>query len=346
MNILIVKLSSLGDVVHAMAALQDIRAALPQAQIDWVVERGFAPLVRRCKGVRRVIPCELRRWRKDMFSADTRQAWRLFKLELQSQPYDAVIDLQGLAKSAAVAWLARLSPVGQRYAMANQTEGSSFEAPARWVAHTAITLPTHSHAVTRARELCARALGYSVPLEISFGLLAHTSQALSATRNIAIKTGLKGIVALAHGTSRADKQWPEAHWQALGQRLNRDGYLVALVHGSHAEEQVSTTIASQIPQSQLWPLLALDALLDSLAVCAGVIGVDSGLSHVAVALNLAHVQIYNFDTAWRTGPLPGQHGLGVAPRQRSVFASPTPSVDTVWQAWTEVASTPPPVSSR
>ncbi len=341
MNILIVKLSSLGDVVHAMAAVQDIRAALPRAQIDWVVERGFAPLVRRCKGVRRVIPCDLRRWRKDMFSQETRLAWRLFKLELQSQPYDAVIDLQGLAKSAAVAWLARLSEAGQRYAMANQTDGSSFEAPTRWVAHTAITLPTHSHAVTRAREVCAKALGYNVPVETSFGLLAHISQALPATRNVAIKTGLKGIVALAHGTSRADKQWPVAYWQAIGQRLNRDGYLVALVHGSPAEEQVSIAIAGQVPQVQRWPLLALDDLLDSLAACVGVIGVDSGLSHVAVALDLAHVQIYNFDTAWRTGPLSVPHGPDAAPRQCSVYASPTPSVDAVWQAWTVVASRPP-----
>ena len=350
MNILIVKLSSLGDVVHAMAAVQDIRQAFPAARIDWVVERGFAPLLRRCKGVRRVIPCELRRWRKDMFSQETRQAWRLFKLELQSQPYDAVIDLQGLAKSALVAWLARLSPHGKRFAMANQTDGSSYEAPTRWVAHSAITLAAHSHAVTRARELCAQALGYTLPFELSFGLVAHIHQALPATRNIVIKTGLKGIVVLAHGTSRADKQWPLAHWQALAQRLNADGYMVALVHGSDAEEQVSKAIASQLGQVQVWPLLALDALLDSLAVCVGVIGVDSGLSHVAVALDLAHVQIYNFDTAWRTGPLPAPVHPGVLPRPRqsSVFACPTPSVDAVWQAWSLVvaALSDTPVSGR
>ena len=76
--------------------------------------------------------------------------------------------------------------------------------------------------------------------------------------------------------------------------------------------------------------MGLDALTDTMAQCAGVVGVDSGLSHIAVALGLPHVQIYNFDTAWRTGPLTG---LPKAARQVSVYAQPQPSVDAVWQAW-------------
>ena len=99
MKILIVKLSSLGDVVHAMPAVRDMARAFPNAQIDWVVERGFVPLVRRCKGVRRVIASDLRGWRKALFNADTRQAWGRFKADLQTDAYDAVIDLQGLSKS-------------------------------------------------------------------------------------------------------------------------------------------------------------------------------------------------------------------------------------------------------
>ena len=98
MKLLLVKLSSLGDVVHAMPALQDIRLALPQARIDWVVERAFAPLVERCEGVGRVIGCELRRWRKAPLSAWTRREWRAFRDELRRDAYDAVIDLQGLTK--------------------------------------------------------------------------------------------------------------------------------------------------------------------------------------------------------------------------------------------------------
>ena len=330
MKILIVKLSSLGDVVHAMPAVQDMLRALPDAQIDWVVERGFAPLVKRCKGVRRVIESDLRRWRKAPFSPETRRAWGDFKVELQKETYDAVIDLQGLSKSALVAWLARLSPVGKRYGLANQTEGSSFEAPARWVADVPITLPLHSHAVTRSRLLCAQALQYDPPVQLRFGLMAQAVQAELGGRDLATRPGLRGVVALVHGTSRADKQWPLAYWRDLAQRLNFAGFGVVLPHGSTAELKTAQDIAQGLARAQVWPALALDALTDALATCSGLIGVDSGLSHIAVALDLPHVQIYNFDTAWRTGPLVD------SPRQCSVFAQPMPSVDAVWQAWLAV----------
>lgn len=349
MKILIVKLSSLGDVVHAMPAVRDLARAYPEAQIDWVVERGFVPLVRRCKGVCRVIASDLRAWRKAPFSAETRQAWGRFKADLGSDAYDAVIDLQGLSKSALVAWLAKLSDGGKRYGLANQTEGSSFEAPARWVADQAIELPTRIHAVTRSRVLCAKALGYTVPVDMTYGLLAHADKAHSAIKDAAFKAGLLGMVALVHGTSRADKQWPIGHWQQLITQLNAAGYGVALPHGSAAEEEAARAIAQGMAHAQVWPRLPLDALTDALATCSGVIGVDSGLSHIAVALDLPHVQIYNFDTAWRTGPEASQSITpgATVPRQVSVFDQPTPSVDSVWQAWQAVlvaAQIPRPVS--
>lgn len=335
LKILIVKLSSLGDVVHAMPAVQDMHHALPQAQIDWVVERSFAPLAQRCDGVRRVIPCELRRWRKAPFSAATRTEWRTFKADLQREAYDAVIDLQGLTKSALVAWLARLAPGGQRFALANRTDGSGYEAPTRWVADVAVAIEPHVHAVRRGRELCARALGYSVPDFESFGLVAHASRAQVAPEMIAKSdAGGRPCVALVHGTSRADKQWPLEHWRKLASRLDLAGFDVALLHGTDAEQQRSEALARDMAHAQVWPRLTLDALTDALAGCAGVIGVDSGLSHIAVALDLPHVQIYNFDTAWRTGP--GEGGRLDSPRQRSVYASPTPAVDAVWQAWLQV----------
>jgi heptosyltransferase-1 len=301
-----------------MPAIQDIRQAFPEAQIDWVVERGFAPLVSRCAGVNRVIACELRRWGKSPLSAATRRAWRSFKAELQGDQYDAVIDLQGLTKSALISWLARLAPQGRRFGLANQTEGSSFEAPARWLADVAIRLPPHIHALARCRELCARTLGYAVPEHLSFGLRANAANP-------------QPVVALVHGTSRADKQWPLASWQALGKLLNEQGYGVVLPHGNDDEQKNACEIADGLASATVWPRLGLDALTDALARCAGVVGVDSGLSHIAVALNLTHVQIYNFDTAWRTGPPTGGG-------QCSVFADPTPSLDAVWQAWLAVST--------
>jgi heptosyltransferase-1 len=341
-RVLIVKLSSLGDVVHAMAAVQDIRRAYPTAQIDWVVERAFAPLVARCEGVQRVIPCELRRWRKNYFSAQNRKEWSAFKADLQAEAYDAVIDLQGLTKSALLSWLAQTKVGGLRYGMANQTEGSSFEAPARWLADVAIRLEPHVHAVARSRILCAEALGYTFEGEPRFGLhagalavqqpQARPGHKLLANPGVAANpfAPRKPVVALVHGTSRQDKEWPLASWIALGQRLNHSGFCVALAHGSDAEKAVSEKIAAELADAWVWPSMDLDALTDTMAQCAGVIGVDSGLSHIAVALGLPHVQIYNFDTSWRTGA----HNA----HQICVFASPTPDVDTVWQAWDSLAT--------
>jgi heptosyltransferase-1 len=335
LKILIVKLSSLGDVVHAMPAVQDLRKAVPTAQIDWVVEGAFAPLVARCEGVRRVIPCDLRRWRKAPFAQTTREEWRAFRAALQQENYDAVIDLQGLTKSALVSWLARTTEQGLRYGLDNQTEGSSFEAPARWVADKAIHLEPHVHAVQRSRLVCAGALGYEPTGTARFGLLPG---ALAVSPPVALHLGQsanafaprKPLVALVHGTSRADKQWSLASWITLGQRLNHSGFAVALPHGSAAEKATSEAIAAALDDAWVWPAMGLDALTDTLARCAGVVGVDSGLSHIAVALGLPHVQIYNFDTAWRTGP--------ECPRQVSVFATPQPTLDSVWQAWENLAT--------
>ena len=336
MKILLVKLSSLGDVVHTLPVVQDIHAAMPHAQIDWVVEKSFAPLLAKCAGLHRVIPCEIRRWRKAPFSAATRREWRAFRLDLQSDAYDAVIDLQGLSKSALVAWLARCAPGGKRYALANQTEGSGYEAPTRWVADVAIRLEAHIHAVQRSRELVAKSLDYAIAPVLDFGLkvpVDHTGKAHIAIKNIADEN----TVALVHGTSRADKEWPLGHWVDLGRRLIAAGDNVALLHGNAGELATSQAIASALasPNATVWPLLSLDALTDRLAQCTGVVGVDSGVSHLAVALDLPHVQLYNFDTAWRTGPdaYCSAGRAGRAGRQVSVFAQPAPAVAAVWQAW-------------
>ena len=328
MKILFVKLSSLGDVVHAMPALQDIRRALPQAEIDWVVERAFAPLVQRCEGVRRVIACELRRWGRSPLSSDTRSEWRAFRNELQSEVYDAVIDLQGLTKSALVARAARLAPGGKRHALANQTEGSSYEAPTRWVADVAHRVEPHVHAMQRSRELCALALGYALPSALRYGLQA---KGLAGTGPGA------GTVVLVHGSSREDKGWPEAHWLEIGARLIAGGHPVALAHGTEAERVRGVRLAGRLgPRAEVWPRLELGELADRFAASAGVIGVDSGLSHIAVALDRPHVQIYNFDTAWRTGPPAPADARGL--RQISVYCAPTPAVDQVWAAWRQVSA--------
>ena len=350
MKILLVKLSSLGDVVHTLPVVRDIIRALPDAKIDWVVEKSIAPLLQPLLlpggGLRRVIACELRRWRQAPLSAVLRGQWGSFRAELQVDAYDAVIDLQGLSKSALVARMARLARGGKRYAMANQTDGSSFEAPTRWAADVAIPMEPHCHAIHRGRELAAQALGYTYAPAPDFGLntaAALIERAQKAPENIADEWR-PSRVALVHGTSRADKQWPADNWIELGLRLNELGFEVLLPHGSVSEFSDAHAIARPLNQSdeatpgaRVLPVLSLDALTRELAACAGVVGVDSGISHIAVALGLPHVQIYNFDTAWRTGPLdisPDATGAtATAQRQFSVFAHPFPEIDAVWQAW-------------
>jgi heptosyltransferase-1 len=320
LRILIVKLSSLGDVVHCMPAVQDIRHAWPDAHIDWVVERGFMPLVQRCEGVRHVIPIEERKWRKRPFARETRVEWRAFRNDLATHAYDAIIDLQGLTKSAVIARLAVRAEGGRRFALGNRTDGASWEPPTRWLADRAFRIEPHTHAVQRGRILCAAALGYELPVFVRYGLAARMDTAQAATKTIAF----------VHGTSRDDKCWPESHWVALARRLVAQGHRIAFPHGNEAERERSERMATVIgPAATVWPRLALDELTDRIAACAGVIGVDSGLSHVAVALGLPHVQIYNFDTAWRTGPIGN-------PRQASVYAQPTPGIEAVAAAWQQV----------
>ena len=321
LRVLVVKLSSLGDVVHTLPAAMDIKAHFPNAQIDWVVEPSFAPIVKACSAVHRVIACDLRHWRKNMWSQDTRSAWRAFMAELHQERYDAIIDLQGLTKSALVSWLALTTDEGKRYAMANATDGSAYERPTRWVADKAIAIQPHSHAMTRGRLLCANALQYEVPPLLQYGL-----NAAQGTQNI------QNQIVFVHGTSRADKEWPLANWHALGVRLSGAGYQSVLPHGNEEERLRSVAMAEMIPNTIVWPRMTIDDLMQAMACTAGVVGVDSGLSHIAVALNLPHVQIYNFDTAWRTGPI-GHANEKI--RQRSVVDFPTPSVDAVWSLWQE-----------
>lgn len=343
MKILLVKLSSLGDVVHTLPVVQDLRAAIPNAQIDWVVEQAFAPVLAHAVGLGQVIACDIRRWRQNFWTPDTRAAWRRFKTQLQAQTYDAVIDLQGLTKSALVARLARLAPGGKRYALANQTHGSSYEAPTRWLADVAVWVAPHSHAVQRGRALCAGALGYALAPTLDFGFLPPPYVPQDSAQDTPQKTS--PTVLLVHGTSRADKQWPLTSWLDLARHLLAAGYAIALPHGNAAELALSEQIAQTLAQPgkvTVWPRLPLNLLAQRMAACYGVVGVDSGLSHMAVALGLPHVQIYNFNTAWRTGPYldlahlpdPASDDVVAAPVwQVSVVEQPTPQVATVWQAW-------------
>lgn len=323
MRVLIVKLSSLGDVVHTMPVVHDIRVAQPEAKIDWVVEPGFAPIVRRVAGVAEVIECAERRWRQAWWSGDVRREFAAFRERLRREPYDAIIDLQGLMKSAIVARLAR----GLRFGIGNATEGSAYEPMGRWLLDHPIRVEPRIHAMDRARAVVAGVFRKPAEGPPVYGL--HAQQPAARYE--------QPTVVFAHGSTRDDKLWPVPMWIQLGKRFLGAGWRIALPQASEAEQTRAEMIAAALqfekaPQVEVWPSLGLAAVLDRMAGTQSVVGVDSGLSHIAVALDLPHVQLYNHATAWRTGPLP-EHGHR---HQVSVEGRPAPPVDEVWNAWRRV----------
>lgn len=335
MRILIVKLSSLGDVVHALPVVADIRERHPHAVIDWVVEPGFAPIVRRTAGVAEVIACPLRRWlRSGPWRPAVLREMGEFVARLRQERYDAVIDLQGLTKSALIARLAR----GPSFGLANRTEGASHEAPARWLATRAVRVEPRSHAIDRSRELVSAALDTWADKPPSFGLRGAGTASIASVASQATPASRAApagppVVALIHGSSRPDKLWPEACWIELGRRLVDEGWHVALPRTGHDEAKRARAIAAAIGAgAEVWPALGLDDFVERLAGTDGAIGIDSGPSHIAAALGLPHVQLYNFPTSWRTGP----QARGGAAVQVSVEGDPLPSVAAVWSAWRSV----------
>ncbi len=322
MRVLIVKLSSLGDVVQTMPVVHDIRQAFPQAQIDWVVEEAFAPLVQEVSGLRRVLPIAQRRWRKSWLAATTRRERAAFARLLQEQAYDAVIDFQGLIKSALVARSARLAPGGFRATYANASEACAYEWPVRWLLDRLVPMPRRIHAVARYRLLAAQALGYAADGPNIYPLMPLAPGA---------PADALGVV-LAHGTTRADNEWPERQWIALGQQLIAQGHTVELPQAGALELARVQRIAQALgPQARVWPALSLAQVAQRMAASRGVIGVDSGLSHLAVALDLPHVQIFSQPRAWRAGPVACAY-------QVALGGEAAPGVAEVWAAWLAVGA--------
>ena len=325
MRILIVKLSSLGDVIQTMAVLPDLLAIYPQAQVDWVVEEAFAPLVKLARGVHAVVPIGQRRWRKSFFSAATRDERQRFYARLRQDAYDAVIDFQGLLKSAWVARAARLQSDGFSVTYANGSDACSYEWPVRYLLQRSVPMPQRIHAVARYRLLAAQALGYShapllqMPARYAWDIATQGPSAQERPE-----------VVLAHGTTRTDNEWPDAHWLALARKCIDAGFSVGLPHAGPRElARVHALAQSLGPMACVWPAQSLDALARRMAASAGVIGVDSGLSHLAVALDLPHVQIFSQDRAWRAGPVGRDY-------QRVAGGAQAPDVAQVWDSWTAV----------
>lgn len=275
-SILLVKTSSLGDVVHNLPVASDIRSAFPEAEIDWVAEEGFAAIPRLHPAVRRVLPVAMRRWRSRLWRRRTRDEIRAFLQQLRARGYDAVIDTQGLLKSALIT---RAAP-GPRYGL----DWKSAREPLTIFYDRTFGVPWGRHAVERNRSLAAQALGYSMKAGVDYGIRA-------AALDFAWLRGERYVV-LLHVTSAERKLWPEARWIELGAYFLRRAVRCVLPWGNAAERERSERLAAHLPDAIVPPALQLGDAAGLLAGARAVIGVDTGLTHLAAALGVPTIGVY------------------------------------------------------
>ena len=282
-EILFIKTSSLGDVVHQMPAVTDAARSHPHARLSWVVEEAFAPLARLHPAVAEVIPVATRRWRRQVYRPAIWREIGAARAQLGIHPYDRIVDSQGLIRSALMARIAQ----GERHGY----DARSIREPVASLFYDV----THSvsrarHAVDRNRSLTALALGYDVPPGLDYGLPRAPPSSSHE-------------VVLLHGTSRAAKEWSEANWLGLGDWLQRRGFDVLLPWGTEAERLRSERLAAGIPRSRVIDRQPLDHVARVIAGAAIVVGVDTGLLHLAAAYQTPLLGIYCATDPALTGPV-------------------------------------------
>lgn len=275
MRLLIVKTSSMGDVVHALPVVADVLRHQPGAHIEWLVEAAFAAIPQLHPGVQRVLPMSWRKWRRALLSGATWKAMRELRVELQREPYDLVLDLQGLLKSALWARQAK-GPV------AGYDRKSAREPAAAWAYQRRVAVPKDLHAVQRCRMLAAAHLGYPVPSEPpEFGL-----------RPPAPGWGPKAPYAvLIPNASRKEKLWPERHWVAVGKRLHERGLVPVVLWGADEEQTLAERIAADC-DGDVPPFLRVGEMAAVLAGARQVVGLDTGFTHLAAAFGRPTIGIY------------------------------------------------------
>lgn len=299
MRILLVKTSSLGDVIHNLPVVRDLLAQRPDCVIDWVVERALAEIPRLHAGVRRVIPVGLRAWRHRLLKGSTWSELGAFGRELRADSYDLVIDTQGLLKSALIARRARGPHCGYDAASAREPAASRFY-DRRYTVSRAL------HAVDRNRRLVAAAAGYAVDGAPDYGLGA-VPPGLTPDPSGGTDTPPPHAVLLT-ATSRDDKLWPEADWIALGMALCAHGLHCLLPSGSATERERAARIASALPAATALPAQSLTELAATLGAARLAVGVDTGLVHLAAALDRPTLALYCASEPDLTGVMAGRGG--------------------------------------
>jgi heptosyltransferase I len=323
MRILLVKMSSMGDIIHNMPLVHDIKRHYPEAIIDWVVEESFVELARLNPLIHCVIAVGMRRWKKALFSKNTWLEFFKFKKNLCQVHYDAVLDTQGLIKSAVIAKLAD----GHSY---GQDSNTAREALAGRLTNQPLAIPRNLHAISRNRLVGALALNYavddnSVTYDIQFN--AESDASLTALLP-------KNCIMLFHSTARDAKHWPNEYWIALGHYLNTNNYALALPWGSELEKQRANLIAASLKNAVVLPKLSIVQLASLMRNTKACIGLDTGLTHIAVALNIPTLAIFTDTHIWQAGTMPAPTG-----RAATIGGKPSlPSVDDAINAFNQIMS--------
>lgn len=281
-KVLIVRTSSLGDLVHMLPAISDIAQAYPQARIDWVAEEAFAAIPRWHPAVQQVIPVAHRRWRKQWWSAQARAERAAFKQQLLQTEYDIVLDMQALLKTV---WITRLAK-GTKHGL---DWGSAREPLASLFFNKKHRVGFWQPAVHRQRELAALALEYSYSGAPNYGL-----QAISNAVNV------EPVAIIMPSASRDDKLWPEAYWHQVFDYLQNQGLALQLLAGSEAEALRAQQLIQGRSQAQVLPRMDLDHVARQLAKAQIMVGLDSGLTHLSAALERPTIGIYKASTPIRT----------------------------------------------
>ncbi|WP_251849234.1 lipopolysaccharide heptosyltransferase RfaC [Atlantibacter hermannii] len=279
MRVLIVKTSSMGDVLHTLPALTDAQLNIPGIRFDWVVEEGFAQIPSWHPAVDRVIPVAIRRWRKAWFSAPIKAERHAFREAVRAREYDAVIDAQGLVKSAAL--VTRLAH-GIKHGMDWQTAREPLASLFYQRRHT---IARQQHAVERTRELFALSLGYSKPTtQGDYAIAPHFLNNLNANP--------VPYAVFLHATTRDDKHWPEANWRELIALLSQTGLRIKLPWGAPHEQERAKRLAEGFDYVDVLPRMSLEEIARVLAGAQFVVSVDTGLSHLTAALDRPNITLY------------------------------------------------------
>ncbi len=277
--------------VHNCPAVSDAAREIPAAEIDWVVEEPFAAIAAMHPAVRRVIPVAVRRWRRQAWPWKEIAAWRR---ALRAERYDAVIDTQGLLKSA----LITRSALGRRHGM---DAGSARERTSSWFYDERHAVPRGLHAVERNRILTAAALGYSAERPLDYGLSVEKS----------IEDAYSVFLTM---TSREDKLWPEERWIAAGRAL---GGRIVLPWGSEAERLRAQRIAAALTGAEVPGRMTLEQLGRLLARAHRVLGLDTGLTHLAAALGARTVGLFTGSDPRLTGIYGASSALNLGAQGRA-----------------------------